>query len=72
MLYRPSIKDPDYIIIGSGSASWVLATRLSENAEVDVLLVEADGFIRTRAGVEHPDLQYYGLSSAVKYDRYNL
>ncbi len=45
--FRPGMKNIDYVIIGAGSAGCTLAARLTEEAGVNVLLLEAGGWDRS-------------------------
>ncbi|GBG33487.1 Choline dehydrogenase, mitochondrial [Hondaea fermentalgiana] len=56
----------DYVVIGAGSAGCVAASRLSENPEVSVLLLEAGGSNQTYA-VQQPLVTLAGLQNS-KFD----
>ena len=44
--FETSFTGADYVIVGGGSAGCVLAARLSESKDVNVILIEAGGFPR--------------------------
>ena len=45
---------------------------LSKSGPATTNHMEAGGFIRSRAGVEHPDIQYHFLPMAMTYDAFNV
>jgi choline dehydrogenase len=57
----------DFIIVGTGSAGSVIANRLSENAEVQVLTLEAGGR-EVPDNVSNPSLWFTLLGSSVDWD----
>ena len=57
----------DYVIIGSGSAGSVLAARLSENAEVRILVLEAGPMDRSLVELRMPA----ALAEPIKSERFN-
>jgi len=41
------LRNPDYIIVGAGSAGYVLASRLTEDSDSDAVVLEAGGSDRS-------------------------
>ena len=59
----------DYVIVGAGSAGCVLAGRLSEDPDVDVLLLEAGG-PDTAAELHVPAMFPLAFKSSLDWDLY--
>ena len=60
----------DYIIVGAGSAGAVLASRLSEQSDVTVLLLEAGDDDRGQWRFRHPILAQTAFKTSADWEYY--
>lgn len=63
--YSPGQASYDYIIVGGGTAGLTLASRLSENPNLQIAVIEAGGYAETDSGNRSvvPAYETYGASN---------
>lgn len=67
LLQYASADSYDYIIVGGGTSGLVVAKRLSEDAALSVLVIEAGGNVENNTDVTSPLAYGYAFGSAIDY-----